>query len=475
MKAIKLLFYVSLLFFTVSEIQSQNKKHPWAIGLGTNFIDVSGAGIGRLGAQVKDYFRIDKDLNNVPLPTRLYVARYLKNGFTADLTGSFNQIDEGAYGEVTEEDYYSADLGIRYDINRLWGKSGWFDPYAKFSIGAIWVDKDMGGVLSPALGFNTWFNESIGLNFETSYRSNAVFGNTKLGNVKYIPGYHFQHSVSVVYRFGDSDKDDDGVPDSEDLCPNIKGDPLLMGCADSDGDGVADKDDECPNSTGSVRFGGCPDTDGDLIQDSKDKCPELAGSIDDGGCPDSDRDGVIDTVDKCPKEFGAIKNNGCPWPDTDGDGVTDNLDDCVNEKGPKSNVGCPVVLTEAAKKQLGEYAKTIQFNVNSTEFKKGVPKTLDLIVTVMKDFESVRFNIEGHTDSSGSDAYNLQLSRERAQAVVDYLKSHGIEEWRLFAEGFGEEKPIATNKTSLGRSLNRRVEIISIESESIESEDDTNK
>ncbi|MGY5355146.1 OmpA family protein [Wenyingzhuangia sp. IMCC45467] len=464
MKKITLLLLVTCITFSLKSF-SQNEKHPWAIGVGTNFIDISNAGIGKLGTQVKDYFRIDKDLNNVPLPTRLYVARYLKNGFSADLTGSFNEIDKGANGSVAKENYYSADLGIRYDINKLWGKSGWFDPYAKFSIGAIWVDKDMGGVLSPALGFNTWFNESVGLNFETSYRSNAAFGSSQLGKVKYIPGYHFQHSVSVVFRFGNNDQDGDGVVDSKDLCPTIKGDPKLFGCVDTDGDGVADKDDKCPNDAGSIRFGGCPDTDGDLIEDSKDKCPELAGSIDDGGCPDSDRDGVIDTVDDCPEEFGAIKNNGCPWPDTDGDGVTDNLDNCINERGPKSNVGCPVKLTEKAKKQLGEYAKIIQFNVNSTEFKKEVPKTLDLVVAVMKKFDGVRFNVEGHSDSQGNEAYNLKLSRERAQAVVDYFIAHGIEDWRLHAEGYGETKPVATNKTALGRSLNRRVIIAAIESE----------
>lgn len=468
MKTLKLLLFTSFLILISYNTKAQNEKHPWAIGLGTNFIDVSNAGIGKLGTQVKDYVRIDKDLNNVPLPTRLYVARYLKNGFTADLTGSFNKIDEGANSSVVEENYYSADLGIRYDINKLWGKSGWFDPYAKFSIGAIWVDKDMGGVLSPALGFNTWFNESVGLNFETSYRSNAAFGDSQLGRVKYIPGYHFQHSISVVYRFGDTDTDDDGVVDSKDLCPNIKGDPLLFGCVDSDGDGIADKDDKCPTEAGSTRFGGCPDTDGDLIEDSKDKCPKLAGSISDGGCPDTDRDGVIDSADKCPNEFGAIKNNGCPWPDTDGDGVADNIDNCINERGPKSNVGCPVRLTEDAKKQLGEYAKIIQFNVNSTEFKNGVSETLDLVVNVLKEFDGVRFNIEGHTDSQGNEAYNLKLSRDRAQAVVDYLASHGIEDWRLHAEGFGETKPVATNKTALGRSLNRRVVIETIESDTTE-------
>ncbi|MGY5352023.1 OmpA family protein [Wenyingzhuangia sp. IMCC45533] len=445
MKKITLLLFAGLTMIFNTKSNGQDKNHPWAIGFGTNFIDISNAGVSEFGAQTKDYFRIDKDLNNVPFVTRVYVAKYLKNGFTADLTGSFNQIDEGANGEVPEENYYSADLGLRYDINRLWGKSGWFDPYAKFSIGAIWVDKDMGAVLSPAFGFNTWFNDSVGLNFETAYRSNAAFGNdTQLGSIKYIPGYHFQHSVSVVFRFGDP----------------IEQEPEFI---DSDGDKIADINDRCPNVAGTIRFQGCPDTDGDLVQDSKDKCPNIAGAVEDGGCPDSDHDGLADPNDKCPNEFGPIKNNGCPWPDTDGDGVTDNIDNCVNVKGPKSNVGCPVRLTEAAKIELGEYAKIIQFNVNSAEFKPGVTKILDKVANVMNKFEGVKFDIEGHCDSQGNDAYNLKLSRDRAQAVVNYLSTHGIEEWRLKAVGYGETKPIASNATAIGRSLNRRVVISAIE------------
>ncbi|GGF65287.1 cell envelope biogenesis protein OmpA [Wenyingzhuangia marina] len=463
MKALKLLLFTGLFVLISYSTQAQNEKHPWAIGIGTNFIDVSEAGIGRFGTQVKDYFRIDKDLNNVPLPTRLYVARYLKNGFTADLTGSFNKIDEGASGSVAEGNYYSADLGIRYDINKLWGKSGWFDPYAKFSVGTIWVDKDMGAVLSPALGFNTWFNESVGLNFETSYRSNAAFGNSELGRVKKIGGYHFQHSISLVYRFGDNDSDGDGVLDKDDLCPQIAGKQELFGCPDTDGDGVADKDDACPDLAGSLN--GCPDSDDDGVIDSEDKCPNLAGDAKDGGCLDSDKDGLSDNKDKCPNTFGPIKNNGCPWPDTDGDGVTDNLDNCINEKGPKTNNGCPVQLTEEAKKTLGTYAKTIQFNSGKAEFKPGVTKTLDIIVGVMKEFDGVRFDVEGHSDSSGDDASNLKLSQERAQAVVDYLTSHGIDNWRLHAVGYGETKPIASNKTATGRALNRRVVLSAIESE----------
>jgi OOP family OmpA-OmpF porin len=66
--------------------------------------------------------------------------------------------------------------------------------------------------------------------------------------------------------------------------------------------------------------------------------------------------------------------------------------------------------------------------------------------------------ISGHTDSDGSDAYNLKLSDGRAKAVVQYLISKGIQPTRMKAVGYGESKPIDTNKTDEGKSRNRRVE-----------------
>ena len=453
---------IGVFALTSLSMKAQDEKNSWAIGVGVNFVDLTSYGISNLGNQIGDYVGL-KDVNALPVLSRLYVAKYLDNGFTADFTGAINSIDEIPSGEVSEKSYYSLDLGLRYDLNKLFGETGWFDPYAKFAVGTFWVDGDLAGAVSPSFGFNTWFNDSVGLNFETSYKTNALFGDSNLGNTIYIADYHFQHSVSLVLRFGAKDSDGDGVLDKDDLCPQIAGKQELFGCPDTDGDGVADKDDACPDLAGSLN--GCPDSDDDGVIDSEDKCPNLAGDAKDGGCPDSDKDGLSDNNDKCPNTFGPIKNNGCPWPDTDGDGVTDNLDNCINERGPKTNYGCPVKLTEEAKKTLGTYAKTIQFNSGKAEFKPGVTETLDVIVDVMKEFDGVRFDVEGHSDSSGDDASNLKLSQERAQAVVDYLTSHGIDNWRLHAVGYGETKPIASNKTATGRALNRRVVLSAIESE----------
>lgn len=134
---------------------------------------------------------------------------------------------------------------------------------------------------------------------------------------------------------GCPDSDGDGVADKDDLCPEVAGIPALQGCADRDGDGVADKDDACPDIAGTAN--GCPDSDGDGIADKDDPCPYSAGTL--NGCPDSDGDGVADAPDNCLNKKGTAATNGCP--DADGDGVPDHLDKCPTLAGPASNGGCP--------------------------------------------------------------------------------------------------------------------------------------
>jgi outer membrane protein OmpA-like peptidoglycan-associated protein len=76
-----------------------------------------------------------------------------------------------------------------------------------------------------------------------------------------------------------------------------------------------------------------------------------------------------------------------------------------------------------------------------------------------------RLRVEGHTDDRGKDAYNLELSKRRAASVVRYLLEQGVADNRLTSEGYGETRPISDNKTAAGRSQNRRVEFVVLESE----------
>ncbi len=108
------------------------------------------------------------------------------------------------------------------------------------------------------------------------------------------------------------DRDEDGIPDNEDDCPEEYG--TVRGCPDTDEDGIPDYQDKCPLLKGSMEKMGCPesDKDGDSVPDALDKCPELPGKKNWQGCPDSDGDGIPDHLDKCPKEAGTQAKNGCP-------------------------------------------------------------------------------------------------------------------------------------------------------------------
>lgn len=83
---------------------------------------------------------------------------------------------------------------------------------------------------------------------------------------------------------------------------------------------------------------------------------------------------------------------------------------------------------------------------------------LKKLIDVMTDYPYLKIEISGHTDNVGTDAYNEKLSHERAKSVVDYLVSKDVDTKRLSYKGYGSKKPIATNETDAGRSINRRVE-----------------
>jgi OOP family OmpA-OmpF porin len=206
------------------------------------------------------------------------------------------------------------------------------------------------------------------------------------------------------------------------------------------------------------------------------KCPDTpAGvAVDKDGCPlDSDKDGVPDYLDKCPDTpcGVAVDKDGCPL-DSDKDGVPDYLDKCP---GTPAGVavdkdGCPIkeevavkpVIEEVAVRPViiekGRQKLNVKFNFDNSTIKKGYYKDINNLVKVMKDYPDLKVVIEGHTDSVGDPAYNKKLSQKRADAVKEYMVAKGIDANRIKALGFGEYRPIASNKTSKGRMENRRVE-----------------
>lgn len=279
---------------------------------------------------------------------------------------------------------------------------------------------------------------------------------------------------------GCPDTDNDGVADKDDQCPEVAG--TLRGCPDTDGDGIADKDDQCPTEKGIADLNGCPDKDGDGIADRFDECPDEAGSPANKGCPikDRDGDGIADEMDACPDAAGPAATMGCPdrdgdgiadkddrcpdlagqyvgCPDTDSDGLVDPDDSCPTVAGPIKNKGCPEVKKED-QDVLNFAMRAVQFETGKATLKAESSQILDQVVDIMERYAGYSLSIAGHTDNVGDDRSNKVLSEERAKACYQYLIAKGVNPNRLNYAGYGESQPVASNKTSEGRRLNRRVE-----------------
>jgi OOP family OmpA-OmpF porin len=238
------------------------------------------------------------------------------------------------------------------------------------------------------------------------------------------------NTIPVAKNF---DRDNDGMPDSLDFCPDVAGLTAYQGCPDTDQDGVSDNHDKCPTTPGLEKYHGCP-------------------------IPDSDGDGINDEDDKCPNIAGLAKYNGCPIPDTDDDGVNDEEDSCANEPGIPELHGCPPV-TKEVKAAVDMAAKDIFFKLGSFDLLPSSYAALDEVVKILKENPELLLDIEGHSDSIGSARINKLLSARRAAAIFDYLVSKGIDPNRIMTIGYGSEKPIADNSTEEGRAKNRRVEL----------------
>ena len=256
--------------------------------------------------------------------------------------------------------------------------------------------------------------------------------------------------------------------------------PAISEPADRDNDGIVDARDACPDIPGprseAAAKNGCPpppDADGDGVADAADACPALAGRAADdpkaNGCPvalDGDKDGVVDAEDACPTVPGLksadLKINGCPDPDRDKDGIANESDACPDDAGntdldPKRN-GCPKAFVKDGQIKIADQVK---FGLKSALILPGKDSqdVLQAVASILKQHPEIKgLRIEGYSDSVGSVAQNESLSQQRAASVLRWLVAHGIDMKTLQSVGLGPEKPIDTNETAAGRANNRRVE-----------------
>lgn len=143
-----------------------------------------------------------------------------------------------------------------------------------------------------------------------------------------------------------------------------------------------------------------------------------------------------------------------PNPDLDGDGVLNERDKCPNTR-PGAVVDLDGCEVEAVIELDG-----VHFDFDKATLRPEAKTVLDEAAALLSTTERVIVEVAGHTDSKGSEEYNLGLSNRRAAAVKDYLAAQGVKATRLTAMGYGESRPVASNDTDAGRAENRRVELI---------------
>ncbi len=276
-------------------------------------------------------------------------------------------------------------------------------------------ENEDGGFVNYGLGLKFKLSESVSLKTDVRHLINFEGDNNLL------------YTLGLGISFGEKAK---AVPvikevKKEKMKEVIKEDPIIL---DDDKDGVINSKDKCPTTPRGTKVNqhGCElDDDKDGVLNSKDKCPTtpMGEKVNQHGCElDDDNDGVVNSIDKCPDTIqGAIiDKHGCA--------VTVNLH--------------------------------INFDTDSSIIKNTYENKIEEFANFLKKYPSVKAKIEAHTDSTGSQKYNEKLSQRRANSAVKALVDLQIDANRLEAIGYGELKPIQSNKTKEGRASNRRVEAI---------------
>jgi OOP family OmpA-OmpF porin len=333
--------------------------------------------------------------------------------------------------------------GLGFSLNRVFYREGRVNPFLSFGLARTKTilkpgadDTDLtalyGVGLLIDLGASHDDGSAMQLRADLGARRGLSSDNVVNKPVDYVAGLGIQYSWGGTPARRVVDTDGDGVLDDMDKCPGTPAGTAVdsSGCPlpqDDDGDGVTNDIDKCPGTPAGAKVDatGCElDSDGDGVGDSRDQCPNTpAGAkVDEKGCElDSDGDGVLDSADKCPDtpKGDRVDAIGCSF---------------------KEEIKLPGVVFETNKADL---------------LPESIP-VLEGAVATLKRYPDLKIEVAGHTDSRGSDAYNLDLSARRAATVLKYLRDGGVTN-ELSSRGYGERQPIASNASDEGRQQNRRV------------------
>src|SRR6478609_1241577 len=356
--------------------------------------------------------------------------------FENDPTGQ-SQLKEGKF-EYSNLGTYSLGLSYRVlDALDLVGESYGSYQLAGDSDGKQKFSNEFLGGIKLFIESNSYLMMGAG--------SRAFSTGFEAADVRMVLGFVYEPSIG--------DRDGDGYKDDQDQCPDEP----------EDFDGFKDEDG-CPD----------PDNDNDGILDVNDRCPNVPEDFD--GCPepDNDHDGIPDKQDSCPDDAEDKDNfedtDGCPDPDNDKDQIPDVKDKCPNEpetyNGFQDQDGCPdkgKVIIEGNDIVILE---KVQFETGSAKILPGSNGILDAVAATLKGHpEFTVLEVAGHADERNTDAYNLNLTRLRAAAVMDALKSRGVQGSRLVSQGYGEYCPLDAASNPTAWEKNRRVDFKVVKTE----------
>jgi OOP family OmpA-OmpF porin len=290
-----------------------------------------------------------------------------------------------------------------YGIRRFFADTVFINPFLGAGPGMLFYNKNIHASLTAAAGFQLRISTSVFLHTQFNYQVNLSpsINNNLAASVGLLGTIlHRKKKNKTIWT-------NHAVP--------AKQTPL-----DTDGDGIVDNEDACPTAPGPRTFHGCPDTDGD---------------------------GIPDNSDSCVTEPGTSKFFGCPPPTAKVSAPTIKIDTLTNKKP---------VIQDSISHVMNEMAKQLYFETDKATLTAASIEALTSIVNLLKRQPFTQLQIEGHTDNTGTEKRNAQLSAERANTVLEYLVNGGIDRKKLTAAGFGATRPIADNSTSEGRAKNRR-------------------
>lgn len=413
----KIYFLFTILFIMLSsEALAQNTLRTWYISGGVHAVNhpsVRGLGDGMFEGDNWSF---------VPPLSQITVAKTLNRSFAVDFQASIGEIDNLRL-MIDDEFMALVGLGLRYRFANgyILKETSWFDPYLRF--GANYHRMPYRG-----LEFNPAVFDANGelVSGVVDVHDDALENGAIALNDHFALSGGLGMNFWIYKNFGlNLELQYVGVPaiksDYIDFWQAKAGVAFRFGKSDRDGDGIPDEEDDCPDVPGLAEFGGCPDTDGDGIPDHLDECP----------------------LEPCP--------NG------------EETDEYYCENGCKVMKEI-IEVPEIEEPEIEEPEKDITFEDVLFDFDRftvradaqgKVKEAADIINS--NDFN---YFIDGFTDGVGTEAYNINLSKKRAQAVKDALIKEGVDGNRLEVRAFGKQYPKCTNDTAEGRQCNRRVVVI---------------